>query len=348
MVLCDVFLRVKPSQDVLNIFWMLFHLLGLSANLWASWLLKKKWNAFGSYKLLLGTSIFSNVFALVVHLYLPINFMLRSVTGVQWSLGSFLCTVLPPMANFALAASILSLLAVAMEHYFMNMQKEEVSLRDAENTTVLVWAIASLLTAPQFCQCGMVSEAFIDAGNCVQGWQYTESGRLYEASKLILQYAIPFAVIANLFIKVHIYPLGWRKCSKFRRCLSIFTDLLTGVFLGAAVYFFPVRTVMSSWDRSADGSSFPDVATVNQVLEFFAVFCCIATPFEFIEILNDEDVKAPHHKTAALRGEYKEAQAIQVKKGNLSEKIFKEKPSDEFLKSLINEEPLRLKNEIIV
>ncbi|XP_031562464.1 putative neuropeptide Y receptor type 6 [Actinia tenebrosa] len=348
MLLCDAFTRVKPSKDILNVVWMLFHLLGLSANIWAFWLLKKKWNTLGSHKLLLGTSIFSNVFALVVHLYLPINFMLRSVTGLQWSLGSSLCTVLPPIANFALTASILGLLAVAMDNYFKNIHNDEVSSRDAENTTVLVWAIASLLTAPQFCQCGMVSQAYLDAGNCVQGWQYTESGRLYEASRLILQYIIPFAIIGNLFIKVHIYPFGWKNRSKCRRFLSILTDLVTGVFVGAAAYLFPVQTVMASWGRSVNGSPFPDVATVSQVLEFFAVFLCIATPFEFIEILNDEDIKAPCYETDAL-GEYQPVdQAIKINKGNLSEKIFKEKPSDELLKSLINEEPLRLKNEIIV
>lgn len=348
MLLCDVFTRVKQSQSVLNIFWMLFHLLGLTANLWASWLLKKKWNAFGSYKILLGTSIFSNIFSLVVHLYLPINFMLRSVTGLQWSLGSFLCTVLPPIANFALAASILSLLAVAMEHYFKHMYKEEVSLRDAENTTVLIWAISSFLTAPQFCQCGMVSDAFLNAGNCVQGWQYTESGRIYEAGRLILQYVIPYVVIGNLFIKVHIFPLGRKNRSTFRRCVSIFMDLLTGALLGAAVYFYPLQAIILSWNHSTDASSFPDVATFNQVLEFSAVFCCIAAPFEFIEILNDEDNKPPPHETTALLEENKAAQAIDVHTGGLSEKIFKEKPSDEFLKGLINDEPLRLKNEIVV
>lgn len=361
MILCDLIPRFKHYEEVATILWLVFHVFGIAANLYAYHVLKKRWHSLGSFSILLASSIVSNISALFVHLYLPINFLLRNITEKEWSLGKHGCTLLPAFTDLTQAISLAVLLAVAFQKYIKITQQRDRTRGEAENSMVLMFVLAAFIVAPEFCQCGSVTDPLTTNDLCVPTWQLSYGGNLYQALRVLLQYIIPLAVATNAFFKAQIVP---NKITCIYRFLFIIVDCITGVSIGLYVYFFPLKTIiLGEGEFNAQGFSiFPNIAAVMKTMDFVAIFCCITVPLELVEIINDDEMAAVHQYqdeynevpdkryTEKLQDYDQDKVLHKLKVAAKVASILKEERmnKDEVIKRLANDEPLKLKNEIIV
>ncbi|KXJ29527.1 hypothetical protein AC249_AIPGENE18580 [Exaiptasia diaphana] len=344
MILCDLIPRFKHYEEVASILWLLFHLFGIAANLYAYYMLKKRWNSLGNFPILLASSILSNISALFVHLYLPMNFLLRNLTEKEWSLGKFGCSFLPAFTNLTQAISLAALVAVAFQKYIKTAKQRDITSSEAENSMVLMFVLASLIVAPEFCQCGAVKEPLTTEGLCIPTWQLSYAGNLYQNLRVLFQYIVPLAFATNAFFKAQIAP---RKMTCIYRVLFIVVDCISG-----------------EEEFNVQGYGvFPNIAAMMKTMDFVAIFCCIAVPFELVEIMNDVKMADHRHQYQVEYSEKPEKnyteklQKYSYGKGfdemKVSAKVVimlkQEKESkEELIKRLVNDEPLKLKNEIIV
>lgn len=409
MLLCDTFSRLKVPQEVPTTVWLALHLLGIVINLCAIRVLKKRWHTLGNFSIILATSVIANIFALFVHSYLPINFLLKNATGKEWSLGALSCSLLPPFTHLTQAVSMMTLMAVAIQKYLKSAKQINISFMEAENAMVVMLVTSALIVAPEFCQCGAVTEPSSQTDSCIPTWQVLYAGHFYQSVRVLLQYIIPLAVILNALFKAQLTPKSG-KVTCIYQTMFVLIDCTTGVCIGLYIYFFPLTTIILGEGKFiSQSTAFPDIAAMLKAMDTVAIFCCIAVPFEIIEIANDEDMvdyqavtytelsakkhledpqEEPldvYHKVLGKisgfnmdeivknsnDGEKMDFEVVSYKElptkkrledpqedplnGDLTEVLGKingpfkmDMTKDELIESLMNDEPLRLKNEIIV
>lgn len=356
MILCEHFSRLKVPEIVPTIIWLFLHLFGIFINLYAFRALKKRWTSLGNFSIILSTSVIANAFALFVHLYLPINFLLKDVTDKEWSLGTLSCSLLPLITNLTQAIAMMTLMAVSLQNYLKTSGRSDVGFVEAENAMVIMLVTSALIVAPEFCQCGVVTEPLSINGSCIPTWQVLYSGRVYQSFRVLLQYIIPLVVILNALLKAQLLSRNG-KTTCISRAVFLLIDLLSVASVGCFVYFFPLKTMILGKEKFISQSfSFPAIGAVIRAMDFVAIFFCIAAPMAIIEIANHAEEEFVYQGTyVELPTEERLVEKVpehDEEESKLVEKLknFKmdKKTKDELIASLMNDEPMRLKNEIIV
>ncbi|CAM1296159.1 PRLHR (predicted) [Pycnogonum litorale] len=131
----------------------------------------------------------------------------------RWVFGELLCYLLPYAQGVSIYISTLTLTSIAVDRYFVIIYpfKRRMKVNTCVVIIICVWLVAGLFTSP-YC-INMKWFQYGDNDYCEENWTDDKIKHAFAFSTTILQFAVPFAVMAFCYLKVSV-RLGERAKAK--------------------------------------------------------------------------------------------------------------------------------------
>ncbi|XP_066299093.1 neuropeptide FF receptor 2-like [Branchiostoma lanceolatum] len=118
-----------------------------------------------------------------------------------WVFGEAMCTILPMIMGMTVTASVLTLVAIAVDRYLAVMRPTDDKISNKTTCIVIaaIWIAASAIMIPS----GVMSEYKDADGNptCHENWSFMESKQAYSISLFVFCYLIPLSAISGLYLR---------------------------------------------------------------------------------------------------------------------------------------------------
>ncbi|XP_035691689.1 neuropeptide FF receptor 2-like [Branchiostoma floridae] len=118
-----------------------------------------------------------------------------------WVFGEAMCTILPMIMGMTVTASVLTLVAIAVDRYLAVMRPTDDKISNKMTCIVIaaIWIAASVIMIP-----GAMMSEYKDADGhptCHEKWSYVESKQAYSVSLFVFCYLIPLSAISGLYLR---------------------------------------------------------------------------------------------------------------------------------------------------
>ncbi|XP_019617370.1 PREDICTED: neuropeptide FF receptor 2-like [Branchiostoma belcheri] len=118
-----------------------------------------------------------------------------------WVFGRVMCTVLPMIMGMTVTASVLTLVAIAVDRYLAVMRPTDDKISNKVTCVVIagIWTAATAIMIPA----GVMSEYKDEDGHptCHENWYFVDSKQAYSISLFVFCYLIPLSAISGLYLR---------------------------------------------------------------------------------------------------------------------------------------------------
>jgi len=136
----------------------------------------------------------------VVLINIPMNIIKFKLD--PWPFGLVICKIVTSLLGITLAASVGSLIAIALDRYsaIVNPLKPRMRTRHAFYIIIAIWISAIVLATP------MLVFSNVKDGSCVEDWPYATVRwqRVYTYFVLVTMYLLPLGTISGLYFMIYI------------------------------------------------------------------------------------------------------------------------------------------------
>lgn len=125
----------------------------------------------------------------------------------HWPFGKLLCHLLPFSQGVSVYVSAFTLMSIAVDRYFVIIFpfKKRMSVKMCVIIIIIIWISGSTLTLPYAIFMQLVEVELEDGRKlrfCEEAWPHDTSRRTFSTCTSVIQFIVPFVIIAFCYSKV--------------------------------------------------------------------------------------------------------------------------------------------------
>ena len=125
---------------------------------------------------------------------------------VHWPFGAFLCKLIPFLQGLTLAASVGTLVAIAVERYWhiVLYTRRKLTVREAFKAIAVIWALSVFIPLPLsvFSKTTMWKRGDNEVTICIEEWPNVKSRQSFTTLVFLLLYFLPLLLISGLYVQI--------------------------------------------------------------------------------------------------------------------------------------------------